>query len=385
MYSVYQHWDPLKTCVVGRAYPPEFFQFIRDPNTRTRFEQLAIETEEDFQTLIQLLECNGIQVLRPTLPDNLNSLFVDGKWIQPPVAPRDYFLMIENKLWVPTVPNNSHAWTVFYRDYKLAEWPDFIRESDFFKSMPLNTHNNLITQFTKFKLTDHLHHTTKLSAYKQIFDHVQAQGNQIVNTELDFINGCFVSRIGHDLYFATQNYYDDQQLLLNQVNERFPNTRNRVVNAGGHGDATYCPIAPGLIVSLKDIPTYADTFPGWEIIYLPPSDYAHMTEFQHSMKINRGRWFLPGFEQDTNLINLVEHYFDHWVGNVAETVFYVNILIINPKNIVVSSYNEQVFQACERRGITMHVVNFRHRYFWDCGIHCITNDLHRKGHSQSFL
>ena len=23
MYSVYQHWDPLRVCAVGRSYPPD--------------------------------------------------------------------------------------------------------------------------------------------------------------------------------------------------------------------------------------------------------------------------------------------------------------------------------------------------------------------------
>ena len=39
MYSVYQHWDPLKTCVVGRTYTPEFYQWIADADTRKRFEK----------------------------------------------------------------------------------------------------------------------------------------------------------------------------------------------------------------------------------------------------------------------------------------------------------------------------------------------------------
>jgi hypothetical protein len=30
MFSVYQHWDPLKVCAVGRSYPPEFYSFIEN-------------------------------------------------------------------------------------------------------------------------------------------------------------------------------------------------------------------------------------------------------------------------------------------------------------------------------------------------------------------
>jgi hypothetical protein len=43
-YSVYQHWDPLKVCVVGRSYPPEFYSWIKIPHVRKLFESIATET-----------------------------------------------------------------------------------------------------------------------------------------------------------------------------------------------------------------------------------------------------------------------------------------------------------------------------------------------------
>ena len=93
--------------------------------------------------------------------------------------------------------------------------------------------------------------------------------------------------------------------------------------------------------------------------------------------MNKGKWFLPGFDKDPSMIDLVDHYFDEWVGQASETVFHVNILVVDPKNIIVSSYSEKVADACKRYGITMHVVPFRHKYFWDAGTHCITNDINR--------
>jgi hypothetical protein len=73
MYSVYQHWDPLQVCLVGRTYPPEFYSWINDPVTRQRFETLAQETEEDYQVLIKLLEKKfGVRVLRPEFPTDLS-------------------------------------------------------------------------------------------------------------------------------------------------------------------------------------------------------------------------------------------------------------------------------------------------------------------------
>jgi hypothetical protein len=346
---------------------------------------MAQETEEDYQNLIEILEQRfGVRVLRPEFPQDLDSLYIQGKWVQPPTAPRDYFLMIQDRFYVPKIPNASHAWSVFYRQNKQTWWPDYVRPSDFYAALP-EFANDIQTGYEKFCGIDQQHLDAKLRFYDHVFNDIKSQGNEIVLTDLDFINGCFVSRLGQDLYFATQTYHDDKSSILQQVNNLFPNTRNHVVNAGGHGDAVYCPVTPGLIISLNDVPTYADTFPGWEVVYLPPSNYAHMREFEHSMKRNKGRWFMPGFEQDHNLQNMVDYYFDEWVGQVSETVFDVNILIVDPKNIVVSTHNDQVEAACARHGIEVHVSPFRHKYFWDCGMHCVTNDISRSGSKQNFF
>ena len=385
MYTVYQHWDPLQVCLVGKTYPPEFYHWIKNVNTRCRFELLAEQTEEDYQRLINLLQTKfQVKIFRPEFPEDLSSLWIENKWVQPPTAPRDYFLMVHDKFWIPKIPNASHAWSVFYRQNKETWWPDYVRPHDFYLRWPQYA-DSIQQKFSVFCDIDQKHLDAKLKFYNNVFEHIRQQGNEVTYTDLDFINGCFVSRIGQDLYFATQTYHDDQKTLLDKVNQLFPTTRNRVVNSGGHGDAVYCPITPGLIISLADIPTYLDTFPDWEVVYLPPSDYAHMREFEFSMKHNKGRWFMPGFEQDQNLQTLVDHYFDEWVGQVSETVFDVNILIVDRKNILVSSHNDRVEKACSRYGIEVHVSPFRHKYFWDCGIHCVTNDLSRSGSVQNFF
>ena len=385
MYSVYQHWDPLEVAIVGRTYPPEFYHWINNTETRSRFEKLSQETEEDYQKLIRLLENQfGVKIHRPKFPEDLDCLFIDNKWVQPPTAPRDYFLMIGDQFWIPKVPNASHAWSVFYRQNKQSWCPDYVRPGDFYEAWPEYA-QEIQEKFEKFKNTDQKHLDAKLEFYSHIFNDIKSQGNSIVHTDLDFINGCFVGRIGKDRYFATQTYHDDKLGILKQVNRLFPDTRNHVVNAGGHGDAVYCPVAPELIISLNDVPTYADTFPDWEVLYLPPSNYAHMREFEFSMKRNKGRWFMPGFEKDQNLQNMVDYYFDEWVGQVSETVFDVNILIVDPKNIIVSTYNDQVEKICAQHGIEVHVSPFRHKYFWDCGVHCVTNDISRRGEIQDFF
>ena len=61
------------------------------------------------------------------------------------------------------------------------------------------------------------------------------------------------------------------------------------------------------------------------------------------------------------------------------------MLVINPTNVIVNNYNKDVFDAFDRHGITAHICNFRHRYFWDGGLHCITSDLSREGAMQDYF
>jgi len=340
MFSVYQHWDPLKTCVVGRSYPPEFYSWIKNAKTRELFERIAIETEEDYLAIISKLQEFNVEVLRPGLPQKT---LVDGRYIPPPMTPRDHMVMVGDR---------------------------FIHTYD----------NNSINQ-------DHD------APYRKIFEHVAQQGNRVEQSwfyaedpALTQFNGAMLSRIGKDLYIAT--YKDGGSVdpaVQNFVDGFFPDTRNHIVNTGGHGDGCYCPVAPGLIISIHDVPTYEKTFPDWEVVYIENQSWEKVQPFLDLKNQNHGKWWIPGYEKDQGVINTVETWLRDWVGYVEETVFDVNMLVIDPKNVMVFNYNEKVFEALNRYNITPHVVPFRHRYFWDGGIHCITLDLDREGKMHNYF
>lgn len=324
MYSIYQHWDPLKVCVVGRSYPPEFYAWITVPHVRSLFEKIAAETEEDFQNLVGKLHEFDVEVLRPDLPADIQ---VNGQYVPPPMTPRDHMVMIADKFYT----------------------------------------------------------TLSDQCYNKIYNQIASQGNKIIYHNDPYINGSMVSRIGKDLYFGTNEYSDDLSKIKENINSKFTSTRNHVINTGGHSDGTYCPVCPGLIISLRDVPTYAETFPDWEVLYLPGQSWDAVKPFVDLKAKNKGRWWIPGFEHDQDVINVVEQWLAHWTGYVEETVFDVNMLIVDPKNVIVFGYNKQVFDALDRYGITPHIVPFRHRYFWDGGIHCVTTDLHRQGTQQNYF
>ena len=325
MYTVHQHWDPLKVCLVGRSYPPEFYSFIKNTRVRSVMERIAQETEEDYQQLIALLEGFGVDTFRIALEDNIEAYRDGDRYRPPPMCPRDYMSMIGNT---------------------------FYFEDSYFK---------------------HEH--------RFVLDWIKLQGNSIVyNTG---INGAATTRVGRDLYFGTT--LGTTVVDNGQYAQQFPNYRTHVIDTQGHSDATFCPVKPGLIVSLYDVPTYQNTFPGWEVVYLPAQSWGAIPEFQKLKAKNQGKWWVPNEELNDEFTHYVESWLSHWMGYVEQTVFDVNMLIVDQHNVICNNYNADVFRAFERHHITPHVLNFRHRYFWDGGLHCVTSDLHRPGTQQDYF
>jgi hypothetical protein len=370
MYSVYQHWDPLKVCVVGRSYPPEFYSWITIPHVRSLFEKIAIETEEDFQNIIKKLQQFGVEVLRPDLPADT---VINDQHIPPPMTPRDYMVMIGETFYT----NLRFNFSTFYADVKDSTWPSCSSYEDFL-TLPKHIQHECNSVH---KLKQHQDNCS----YEKIYKFIEQQNNTVKFHSETNITGAYVSRIGRDLYFGTQDYNQDTNQIKNYIDIEFPKHRRHIVNTGGHSDGTFCAVCPGLIISLHDVPTYADTFPDWEVVYLPGQSWDMVRPFLNLKKKNSGRWWIPGFEDDQSVIDTVETWLGHWTGCVEETVFDVNMLIIDPKNVMVFNYNKKVFDALERYGITPHIVPFRHRYFWDGGIHCVTSDLHREGVMQDYF
>lgn len=403
MYSVYQHWDPLKVCVVGRSYGPEFYKFIKNSRVRKVLERIAIETEEDYQKLITLLERFGVEVLRPEVTDDYqNYLRPDGNIIPPPMTPRDYSIMLGSDFFFNAVYHTDKLITEYWDKIKGSNWPDTppLLPSEYY-SLPDSIKQELENKYSGFLLKS-LSGREKLAPvenrrwnmmeghklmWKSVLDRIN-QTNPIyqsVPQAFTKFNSACSTRVGRDVYVGTEFYHQDISKVISSLKSHYPDYRWHMVDTGGHADGTYCPVKPGLIVSLQDIPTYEDTFPDWEVVYLPGQSWYQVKDFLTIKKKNRGKWWVPGEELNDDFTNFVESWLNHWVGFVEETVFDVNMLVIDQHNVVCNNYNKKVFNALERHGVTPHVVNFRHRYFWDGGLHCITSDIHRAGTMQDYF
>jgi len=360
---VHQHWDPLKVCIVGRSYNPQFYDYIKDKKIKKVFYKIAEETEEDFQTLISLLKSFGVEILRPEVSDNYLDYIQNDIILPPPMTPRDYTAMIGNDFYVDRRDVRS-KWDKIKGD----SWP---KKPNNFENIP-----SWILEETRdiFNLWAH-----EDFAYNNIAKHMEKNSNVVYDQN---INSANTLRLGKDLFFGTDSYSDPVDSLLTRYKTMFPEYRCHILNTGGHADGVYCAVAPGLIISTNEINDYRHLFPDWEVIYADYTSVTDVPEFNKIKEKNAGKWWIPGAESDNDIIDFVENYMSNWIGYVQETVFDVNILIVNSQNVICNSYNQKIFDALSKRNITPHIINFRHRFFWDGGVHCITSDVHRLGKLQ---
>jgi hypothetical protein len=336
MYNVYQHWDPLKVMAVGVSYPPELYDYIKNERVRKVFYQIAEETEEDYQKLIKLLHTFGVETVRPNidvLTERAKECIERNERIPRPhfMQPRDYSIMLGKTFYCSEHPGGP--------------------------------------------------------CHKDIFSLIKKQGNDTKSANyLCKINGAMVSRIGKDLVIGTES--SEEGITIDDIGldlqKHLPNYRINMAHTAGHTDGTFCPVVPGLILSIAGV-DYQKTFPGWEVIYMPGESWGKVNRFLALKQKNNGKWWVPGEELNDDFTNYVEQWMDHWVGYAEESVFDINMVVVDKQNVIVNGYNEKAFDAFSRYGITPHICNFRHRYFWDGGLHCFTSDLHREGVMENYF
>ena len=80
----------------------------------------------------------------------------------------------------------------------------------------------------------------------------------------------------------------------------------------------------------------------------------------------------------------MDSWLEDWVGEIEETVFDVNVLMVNENTCICNAYNEELFKQFKAVGIEPVVVKNRHRFFWDAGWHCVTVDVRRKGGQEDY-
>ena len=184
-----------------------------------------------------------------------------------------------------------------------------------------------------------------------------------------------VVRMGKDLYFDYDPSQPQQRKHTIATAEMFAaNHRVHVSGTGGdHSDGLFCPLKDKEIFSSHYRSRYEKSFPEWNVFRLPEPKHNG-----HAFK-----WWIPGVNYghfNKEVIQVAEE----WLGNPHETVFEVNMLVVDSNNVICIQQDEQARKHFDSLGITMHVVDFETCHFWDAGIHCLISDVYRSGESPDF-
>jgi len=383
-YNIWNKWDPLKVCMLGNNWGSEFFENIADDSIRSPMQRIANETLEELSYFEEVLKDFGCEVIR-TKVDNKDRIenYSDQYFPVPRNAlqPRDNQLVCGNKLYSNNYDNPGimSALTEYSNDYeglfifdihtsKLdrkrwnavagAAWPSF----DYFLE---NRHN--VSNFEDTIWEEILTFGDSFEDWN-VVRHLPTSANSFL--------------IGNDVYMSHA-----VDLPMSRLQEIFPDTRiNMLAHGHTHTDGCFHPIKPGAILSLHDFQNYENTFPGWDVCYLEGESWTKVRKFHHTKKQNFGNWWVPGEEDNDKFSKFVNDWLDNWVGYVEESVFDVNVLVLDEHHVCVNSLqNEQLNAFLKKHKMEAIHIPWKHRYFWDGGLHCITLDLVREGQKQDYF
>lgn len=324
----YATFDPLKHCWIGSGFKTEWFHDLpiyKNNKIMDPLKRIADETEEDYQTLDKILKDAGVKTYRSFL--DMNKVGSLKNIFRPPVNPRDHFGVIGNKLYV--CGGGS-------------------------------------------------------AGYSDVLSQISRE-NLVIEKTAEVISTANICRVGKDLW------WDVKESIPQTVVEKYKQIwidegfRVHISNRGYHSDGAFCVVKPGCIVSLHEIQNYEKEFPGWDVLMIPDQGWNQVSTFLDIKDKVGGRWWLKGEEHNDQLIEFVNTWLQDWVGYVEETVFDVNMLSIGQNTIICNNHNKEVFEHFKKHKVEPVLFNFRHRYFWDGGVHCITQDLYREGTQEDYF
>lgn len=325
-------WHDLKHVCVGTTYGPEFYEPVANDQIRRSLQTIAQETAEDLDRLVAVLSDFGIRVART--------------WIDPTITLLDY------------VDDQGRI------DYKSSQSFTLIPRP------PMQPRDSVLIVNDVMVLTN---------SESQWVDALGLSGPSL-RSPRDF-DAPLVTVVGDRLIADCR----DHAWLADFLDETFPDHKTVPVMIGGHNDAVFSVIAPGQIVSTYHHTNYNDTFPGWQVKYIENQSWNAIPEWRHFKHDNRARWWVPEDINNPGFQNFVDTWLAHWVGLVAESVFDVNMLQLDRHHVLVNNFNQDLFRHFATIGIEPIIVPFRHRFFWDGGLHCVTNDLYREGSNENYF
>ena len=395
----WSHWQRLKQVVLGNVYPPEFFEDVEDTNLRDSLQKIVYETKEDLDGIKKTMEDLDIEVIQP---DNkwsdslaLNPYKTFGEFLEiakksespialakPFMAPRDHYITMGDDLFITQQYNpnidKGHPLDMFETNTTLVD--DMWKNKDS-KLGPFKLK-------TKSRLGDYHEMWQEQDYFDMNMKHNPSDFRHYVYTTWNY-HAPYITRIGDTILIDER----DRRGFAEWYNKIKPDNKFKFkkIYIGGHNDGSMCLPRPGLVIGSPWMEKgfFENTLPGWDqLIIQNPNDFANQypKEFEDYQKNkHQMRWYLDKEMNNIPLTNFVEKYLKDWVGYMEESIFEVNMLSVDENTILSLNYQKEVHDKLKSVNIEPIYCRFRHRHFWDAGLHCLTVDTVREGGCESYF
>ena len=355
--------------MLGNNYDADFFRDIKNNNIRSALSKIADETLEDLENFERVLKNYGASVIRPIM-DRSDSIMnhMDSHGTLGKDDPERFQQGVPLS---PLEPRNTH---LVINDHLFCT---------------LDSHSNIQVALDQYS-TDNV---------VRLKDNVFSAPNYtLVNNDLliDVDGGDepppWMTQLLHpsitnvDLPVPPTKYSLTKgiprwELLYKEniatIKNLYPNINIVRIDEGGHTDGLFHTIKQDTILSVEGVGTHAKVFPNWDVCYLHNESWSKVGPFLSQKAGITKSWWVPDQEDNPDFQHFVNTWLSHWVGFCEESVFDVNVLVLDPETVCINNKNPTVIDFLKKHNMGYIHVPWRHRYFWDGGIHCITLDLKR--------
>lgn len=350
-------WSTLYDVALGAFMKPNEVKRIFDASYLSEFteviQKIADETHDDLMRIQEELEKHGVTVHRPDM-DTITEMQAEAS---------EEIKLTLNK------DETGYAADVFFNDMVI----------------PISPRNDIMVYQDVVYSNGDFPAGFRLSQFD----------NKCVNSRdhgYDILDWPCITRVNDRLIIG--NGFDRKAIELLQENH--PDSKIVVTDMRGHVDATLACIKNGVLLTTERHPVevYEETFPGWIKYQVGKNGYHHMIHQQNNgvvhgdhdlidriKQVSDNKWWIKDFEKLPNsgkVGDLINTFFSNWFGYSEETYFEINCLTIDP-NTTMAIGDDKTLNTILNKVHNHQVINmqFRHRWFFDQGLHCLTTDLKR--------
>ena len=352
--SSYTEFHKLKKVMIGRAHSSDDINIEGLSSSSERLlKKLLDETEEDLQKFVDICKTFGAEVVRPDYShqdfDTKDQAAFGKKEI------KDVFLKAYPYLLIPR--NNLIA-----LDNKIVcVNSDETIKNDYTKCLD----DEVI--WNEYTINDNLKTSSIVRLGKDII--VDKQKYQRSNTRkgVSFLSN-WLEPLGYNIIYTPYHNF-------------------KFFDGVSHGDSCLALLKPGVLITHPKAIMYTrEIFLGWDGCTVGRDSNKDLISRWHENRRVGFSYAHMGNEFDDAAFNtVITDWFQNWLGYANETVFDINVFSLDEHHVVVSNYNERMFNFFKKHKIEPIICNFRHRYFWDAGWHCLTSDLKREGTRGRYL